>query len=223
MKHFQTKWVWLGVLITTMFWGASLQYAWRWNSRALCFLKGEPIAVTAMGCDHIWLAAAEAGRRGDPSGQRHIWEQALGCSPGNLSLLLTVLPQETDMARLATQSYPNNFKAWFWFGEAIAPNDYLDARQAYLRTVALAPSYGLAWCRLGRNYENNGEIEKAAKAWLNCCCNGDPGSNGCYGAGRMMEQLGDPQQAIEYYRFSHWEGSLKRADELEAQLHPPSP
>jgi len=124
------------------------------------------------------------------------------------------------MALLATQYYPDSSKAWFWLGEATAPTDHLGARQAYLRTVALAPRYGLAWCRLGRNYESNSELEKATEAWLNCCLNGDPGKNGCYGAGRMMEQLGNPQQAIEYYRRSHWEGALNRADELEKQLIP---
>ena len=220
MQYFQARWLWLGVLVTAVFLGARLQDAWRWNSRALLFLKGEPIAVTASGCGHIWLVGAGAGRRGDLVGQRHIWEQALGCSPGNLSLLQIILPQDIDMAMLATQRYPNNFKTWFWLGEALAPTDPLGARQAYLRTVALAPHDGLAWCRLGRNYEYNGELEKATEAWLNCCLNGDPGSNGCYGAGRMMERLGNPQQAIEYYRRSRWAGALKRAEELEKQPSP---
>lgn len=222
MKVFQSKWVWIGVLVAAIFLGAHLQDAWRWNSRALLFLKDkvEPIVVTASGCDHIWLAAAETGKRGDLAGQRHIWEQALGCSPGNLSLLRIVMPQDVDMARLATQRYPDSSKAWFWLGEAIAPSDHMGARQAYLHTVALAPHDGLAWCRLGSNHEQDSEFEKASDAFLNCCYYGDPGVNGCYGAGRMMERLGYPQQAIEYYRLSRWEGALKRADELEKQLRP---
>jgi len=220
MQVFQVNWVWLSLLVAALFLGVRLQDAWGWNSRALLFLKGkgESIAVTASDCGHIWLVAAQAGRRGDLAGQRRIWEQALGCSPNNVSILRALLPQDMDMALLATQYYPDHSETWFWLGEAVAPTDHLGARQAYLRTVALAPRYGLAWCRLGRNYESNSELEKATEAWLNCCLNGDPGSNGCYGAGRMMEQLGDPQQAIEYYRRSHWEGALNRADELEKQL-----
>lgn len=182
--------------------------------------KGEPIAVTTSGCGHIWLVGVEAGKRGDLAGQRHIWEQALGCAPNYLSLLQAVLPQDKGMALLATQRYPDSSKAWFWLGEAIAPTDHLAARQAYLRTVALAPDDGLAWCRLGSSYEHDGEPEKASEAFLNCCLNGDRGSNGCYGAGRIMERLGNVQKAIEYYRLSRWEGALKRAEELENQLKP---
>ena len=222
MQVFQVRWVWLSLLVAALLLGVRLQDAWGWNSRALLFLKGkgESIAVTASDCGHIWLAAADAGRRGDLAGQRQIWEQALICSPGNLSMLRALLPQDMDMALLATQYYPDHSETWFWLGEAVAPTDYLGARQAYLRTVALSPRYGLAWCRLGQNYEYDGDLEKATEAWLNCCLNRDPGSNGCYGAGRMMEQLGDPQQAIEYYRRSHWEGALNRAEELEKQLIP---
>ena len=60
-----------------------------------------------------------------------------------------------------------------------------------MNTVSLAPKNGLAWCRLGYSYEQTHELEQAATAYLNCCLNGDRGSNGCYGAGRVMEQLGN--------------------------------
>ena len=220
MQHFQAKWVWSVVLITVVFWGPGFRDAWQWNSRAIRLLKGETIAAKASGCNHIWLVAAEAGQRGDLPGQRRIWEQALGCSPGNLFLLAIVLPLDIDMARLATQLYPDSSQAWFWLGEAIAPTDYLGSRQAYLHVIALRPHHGLAWCRLGRNYESDGGLEIATQAWLNCCYHGDPGSNGCYGAGRMMEQLGNLPKAIEYYHLSRWDGAQKRADELEDQLSP---
>jgi hypothetical protein len=35
-----------------------------------------------------------------------------------------------------------------------------------------------------------------------------------------MERLGNMPQAIAYYRLSHWEWPLKRAQELEASLNP---
>jgi hypothetical protein len=64
-------------------------------------------------------------------------------------------------------------------------------------------------------------LEQAANAYLNCCLNGDPGSNGCYGAGCMMERLGNLPQAIAYYyRLSCWEEAQNRADELERQANP---
>ena len=164
MKVFQSKWVWISVLVTAVFLGGRLQDAWQWNSTALLFLKGKgkSIAVTASGCSHIWLVGMMAGKRGDEPAQRQAFEQALGCSSVNLSLVRVVFPKDENMARLATQQYPENSNAWFWLGEAIAPTDPPGARQAYLRTVALAPHYGLAWCRLGSNYERDGEFEKAA-------------------------------------------------------------
>jgi len=43
--------------------------------------------------------------------------------------------------------------------------------------------------------------QAALDAFLQSRYHGDPGANGCYGAGWVMEGLGDPQQAIEYYRL----------------------
>ena len=214
---FQARWVWLGILAAALLLGVRLQDAWEWNARAQFLLKGQAEAIidVAPGCAHIWLTAAQAGKRGNLAAERNAWQQALACSPDNVSLLEALFPQDGEMALLATQTYSENSKAWFWLGETLAPTDPLVARQAYLRTVALAPSNGLAWCRLGVNYDRDSEFEKASASFLNCCFNGDPGSNGCYGAGRMMEKLGDPQKAIEYYRLSRWEGALNRAKELE--------
>jgi tetratricopeptide (TPR) repeat protein len=161
-----------------------------------------------------------AGQHGDRSAQRQAFVQALGCSPEYLSLIQAVLPKDKDMARLATQDYPESAKAWFWLGEAAVLTDLQETRQAYLHTVSLAPHNGLAWCRLGNNYQQTGELEKATEAYLSCCMNADPGKNGCVNAGRMMEQLGNLKQAIEYYRLSRWEEALKRAQELEALVSP---
>jgi len=223
IQYFRANWAWLSILLVALFLGGRLLDAWRWNSRALLFVKGKEgpiIPARVSGCSHIWLAAAEAGRREDLSAQREIWKRALGCSPQNLYVLQPILPQDKEMALLATQIYPASADAWFWLGEALAPGDRLAARQAYLRTVTLSAHHSWAWCRLGYDFEQDGELETALDDFLNCCYSGDPGSNGCYGAGRMMERLGNLQQAIAYYRLSRWEGSLKRADELEKQLIP---
>ncbi len=223
MQHLKGKWLWLGFLIMVVLSGVHLQNAWQWNIRALHLLKrkGEAIPIKALGCDHLVLIGAEAGERGDISVQHNIMEHALGCSRTNISIVSTVFPLDEDLALLATQLYPDSSRSWFWLGESIAPTDHLRARQAYLRNVELSPKNGLTWCRLGFNYYDHGqEFEKALDAFLNCCYYGDRGSNGCYGAGRMMERLGNPQQAIEYYRLSKWDGALKRADELENQVKP---
>ena len=86
--------------------------------------------------------------------------------------------------------------------------------------MELAPRDALAWCRLGVSYEGLQEFETAAQHFLKYCRNGDPGRNGCFAAGRMMEKLGNLAQAITYYRLSRLEESLGRAAELEKQRNP---
>jgi hypothetical protein len=58
-------------------------------------------------------------------------------------------------------------------------------------------------------------LEKEKGAFLNCCYFGDPGKNVCWNAGRVSEEQGNFQQAIEYYRLSRWEMALERAKVLE--------
>ena len=61
-------------------------------------------------------------------------------------------------------------------------------------------------------------MARSFNAFAECCGNNDPGVNGCWGAGRMMEKEGNIPQAIYYYRLSHWSTSLQRADTLEKFL-----
>jgi hypothetical protein len=59
----------------------------------------------------------------------------------------------------------------------------------------------------------------ARNAFIQCCNHGDPGSHGCYNAGRIEQERGQLETAILFYRLSHWEEAHRRADELEASLH----
>ncbi len=222
MKIFWAGLVSICILAAALIWGGRLWDAWQWNQDALALLQDKEASVPLANpdCAQIWFLGMIAGQRGDLAAQRQALERALSCSPEYVSLIQAVIPQDLKLAGLATQLQPESAAAWFWLGEASAPTDASVARQAYERTVALAPYRGLPWCRLGFNYEHTGELERAERAFLNCCLNGDPGSNGCYGAGRMLEQMGDPQQAIIYYRRSRWQGSLDRARELESSLNP---
>jgi tetratricopeptide (TPR) repeat protein len=219
LKDHRVAFTWIILLAVGLFFGGRLRDAWQSNLTNLRLLKGQDVSTTS-DCSHVWLVGIAAGQRAGRSAQRQAMVQALGCSPAYLSLVQAIYPKDQEMAQLATQYYTESSKAWFWLGETKAPTDQLAALQAYLRTVALAPYNGLAWCRLGYGYEQMDDLEQATNAFLNCCRNNDPGSHGCYGAGLMMEQLGNLPQAIAYYRLSHWEGALKRAQELEASLKP---
>lgn len=140
----------------------------------------------------------------------------LDCTPEAVSWLYLIVPQRTDLALRAAQLYPQEPQAWFWLGDlAKASGDLTLANQYFSESVRLDPSDGLAWCRLGWVNEAQGLLPASIDAFGQCCQNGDPGSNGCYGAGRVAEKLGDIPAAIHYYRLSHWQTALERAAELE--------
>lgn len=140
----------------------------------------------------------------------------LECTPNSIDWLMLSVPQREDLAQRAVQLYPDQPRAWFWLGElATTTGDSLQAEKDFAESVRLDPTYGLAWCRLGGLKERQGQINTAEEAYLQCCENGDPGSNGCYGAGRMAEKLNDVPAAIQFYRRSHWSGALQRAEALE--------
>ncbi|NIR63768.1 MAG: hypothetical protein GWO10_08350, partial [candidate division Zixibacteria bacterium] len=123
-----------------------------------------------------------------------------------------------DIASRAAELYPEQSISWFWLGELAntGPDRFLAAFY-FERSMLLNPSDGLAWCRLGRIYEGQEMFEDSFQAYAQCCQNGDPGSHGCFGAGRLSEKLGNIPMAIEYYQRSHHEPALDRAEELEAE------
>jgi tetratricopeptide (TPR) repeat protein len=202
--------------------GARLGDSWRWNMWATHLLKdGQiPNPPEIKTCSQKWLTGVVAAKRGDLEEQRLIWEQSLACSQHYLTLLHAAAPQDQELARLAAQFYPRSTLGWFWLGGTLFYTDRSASQPAYLHIVELEPRNGIAWCHLGWIYEGLGEVETAAEDFYKCCRNGDPGRNGCFGAGRMMEKLGDPAQAITYYRLSRFDVAQSRADELEKQLNP---
>jgi tetratricopeptide (TPR) repeat protein len=222
----KTVFLWSGrflFLIALLYSGAHMSGTWRWNLWAIQLLKNDrpEYPLETKSCAQKWLSGVVAGKRGDLANQRQIWIQSLACSQQYLSMLRAKVPQDQELASLATQLYPRSAQAWFWLAETSAPADRsVGARQAYLRVVELDPQSGLAWCRLGVNYEISHEYGNATQGFLKCCQNGDPGRNGCFGAGRMMEKLGNLTQAITYYRLSRFDVAQQRADELEIQISP---
>ncbi len=188
-------------------------------------LRGESASISvgspqpSFSCQDSWLktmALRNAG--GQP--QDATWETFLSCGPDYLPLLQGIQPNNRGVADQASILYPENAQVWFWVGEIDNSKDQTAALVDYQKAVSLNPSMGVAWCRIGRSLENSMRTQDAVNAFLNCCRLGDAGENGCFGAGRMEEKLGNPQKAIEYYRLSFWDGALKRAAELEKQLNP---
>ena len=88
----------------------------------------------------------------------------------------------------------------------------------YRQGLALAPDDGRRWLALGELLRAS-DPTAAEEAYLQACRHGDPGANGCLGAGWLAEQRGDLLRAIEIYRLSNWEGARREADALEQQLN----
>ena len=173
--------------------------------------------IAPQDCRIYWQISLLSHYTGNLSATVERLETMLNCSPEAVDWLFLMAPQRKDLALRAAQLYPQDAKVWLWLGDlASQENDVLLAEQNYLRSTRQDPLYGLAWCRLGKIKESQGLLDQAVDSFWLCCKNGDPGSNGCYGAGRVAEKLGDIPNAIRYYRHSHYQRARDRADELEA-------
>lgn len=176
--------------------------------------------MAAQNCRANWILGLVFERLGDQNAKLAVWQRLLDCSKADINLLVLKNADNEQFTRLIVQHYPSDPDALFSLAMIILKKNPAEAVGLFEQVVAYRPQDGYSWCRLGYLYENGKQFEKAANAFLNCCQNGDPGSHGCWGAGRMMEKLGNPLKAIEYYRLSQWETALKRADELEKQIQP---
>jgi tetratricopeptide (TPR) repeat protein len=158
------------------------------------------------------LTASEAGAA---------YRAALDCGTVYLKMAQFARPLDTDLAAYAVERYPDSATAWFWLANTLKPTDRTEALKAYLVSASLDPGSAQAWCEASYIHERLGQYELARDTYYHCCATGDPGSTGCYGAGKMEEILGNPQAAIAVYRRSKWEGALKRAAELEKEAGTP--
>ena len=148
--------------------------------------------------------------------------QLLYCSPEYLRLIYVLTPENSKIAQLATQIYPNIAYSWFWLAEVYSPSKPEEAIALYRKSLELNPNDGVAWCRMGYLLKDY-DLQEAIAASLRCCILGDPGWSGCYHAGLFTEWQGDYATAIKYYRLSLWKDAQDHADELERQLQQVSP
>ena len=173
--------------------------------------------LTLLDCRIHWQISLLAIGMDTPPDIETDLQKMLECSPDSVDWLYLMAPERVDLASRAAQLYPQDAQIWLWLGDLAKTDKDLALATAYFtESTRLDPDYGLAWCRLGTVKESQGQLQAAMEALWQCCQNGDPGSNGCNGAGRVAEKLGDIPTAIQYYRRSHWQPALDRADELES-------
>ncbi len=170
-------------------------------------------------CRLTWFQAALAGQRFDLQSQRENWLEAMRCSPRYIPLVRKFAPQDEELAQQATQKQPASAQAWFWLAELTVEESPEQAIHYYRRGLAIDPSGGWDWVRLGRLLEER-EPLAAIQAYAHACFLDDPGLHGCYGAGYMSEKIGDIEAAIRFYRLSSFPKAQERAAELERQTSP---
>jgi len=140
----------------------------------------------------------------------------LPCSPIYMDMIRDLAPADAILAAQARTLYPDLAEPLYWLAESNGGYSAPDNLPVYQQIVAKHPQEGLAWCYLGYQYESAGDLQASLDARINCCYNGDPGSNGCVNAGRLYEGMGDQENAIKYYLLSKWEPSIQKGRALLA-------
>ena len=213
------KWKWLvgGLLLVLALPG--LVQNMQNVARLAQFANPSSVFTPAAGstCGQLWLDAISDHHAGlEPTLSN--WRAIMQCDATYINLVQTIYPRDHAIAAQAVDLYPYSARVWLWLG--VTELSPVEAMQSFQKTVSLEPDNGLAWCYLGGTYEAASKLTDAVTAYLACCRLGDPGVNGCWGAGRNYEKLGDLPAAIAAYQRSTWPPALQRAAELKNQLAP---
>ena len=165
-----------------------------------------------------WLSGIAAHRAGDTDRADALWRALVADSPRHWWLVRSVRPHSLQLAEVAMSVGASNAEAHFWMSDATEQTD-AERSIALLRSgLALDPTAGREWLRLGDFLTRDGRtdrLEEALMAFGSACRNGDPGANGCVRAGAVAEQLGRSSEALAYYKQSNWAVGQKRARELD--------
>jgi len=144
-------------------------------------------------------------------------------SPLYMRMLRILYPTDQILAQMAVEAYPMETLPLYWLSESMGPKTTPEKKPIYEKILSLNPKDGVAWRYLGIILIAEKNIPSAINAHIQSCINFDPGLNGCYNAGKLLEQEGNFQEAIYYYRLSRWPPSQDAADLLEAELSSQNP
>jgi tetratricopeptide (TPR) repeat protein len=175
-----------------------------------------------LGCHATWLEYRQLNLvENDPS--LVSISPLMSCSNLHLRMLSRLYPDNLELADLAIQLYPDEVTPYYWLINATDPSLRDIPKNAVQKILSINPKDGLAWRYQGLIYLKEGNIPAAIDAHINCCNNGDPGSNGCFRAGGLLEREGRFVEAIYYYRLSKFPPSQEAAHRLEAELSSQNP
>ena len=145
-------------------------------------------------------------------------EELINYSPLYMHMIKNIFPTSRAFAELAITSYPDDTIPLYWLIDSMVDKTTVDKKRIYEKILSLNPKDGVAWRHLGLIYIAEKNIPAAIDAHIKSCYNGDPGSNGCYNAGRLLEQEGRYEEAISFYRLSRHDFIRANADRLEEFL-----
>lgn len=174
-------------------------------------------ALSSRNCRAGWYEGLVRHWMGDTAGRAAVWGELVNCSDNYTHYMAVLAPKDVELARAAIAAQPESAAGYFWLAPALAADAPDEAIALYRRGLELAPTEGRRWLALAQLLRPR-DPTAAIEAYLQACRHGDPGANGCLGAGGLAEEQGDLTTAIGYYRLSHWSGALEKADELEQQL-----
>lgn len=220
----------VGALLVLLlgFRGQSLARAWTVNQAArlvfsglggsrAALAQGEALLASplvAEDCRALWLQGLVAHARGETTARDESWVQWLRCPGARVVFLEVTLGDDLSWAERSVRLAPQDAEGWFWLARLRAAANPEEAILLYRQGFARNPFDALRWRELGDLLVDR-DPEAAIRAYLNSCYYGDPGSNGCYRAGKTAERLGDWERAARYYRLSRNEGVRQLAVEIQ--------
>ena len=170
-----------------------------------------------LGCHGSWLEFIQITVKNNDLIHSDLTD-LLACSSVQMRMLRKLYPNNLELSTLAAQLYPNETSSLYWLLQASDPAISIDSKPIIEKILQIKPRDGLAWRYLGIILIREGDILAAIEAHINCCNYGDPGANGCYNAGRLLEQEGRYEEAITFYKRSYHEPYRVNADRLEIEL-----
>ena len=186
--------------------------------------KSQPFVINAdssnknLDCHIKWLTYDPIIKKTSFDKNDQVIDELLNCSLLHVYFMRIFAPTKMELAQKAALIYPEDPGILFWLADGIEKDNPDQAEQLFRKIVALVPSDGKAWHRLARLVAAKGFIDEAIGYNINSCVNNDPGSNGCYGAARLLEQQGRYEEAIYYYRLSRHDFIRANADRVEEEL-----
>lgn len=185
---------------------------------ALKQLSSQLSASSEQDCRILWLSAISAAGSQGALASHEVLLKAIRCQPEYLAVLRGLAPFDIRLAEEIVRMYPYDASALMWLAEMKERYNRAQAAELYEMVTRVDPNHGLAWCRLGGFLQNQGDLDRALAAFQECCLHGDPGSNGCWRSGGILEKQGRLEEAIFWYNQSRFSESLKRARMLQEQI-----